>query len=135
MRTIRHANAEILVVMLGGNDLLQSPGITAEICGERMGKFFATVLSEAQNDLKVLLVTPPPMKLGAWVSDPSTLEESQRLAGRYQTVAQRPGVAFADAGAWGIDLTYDGVHFSETGHWAFAKGMQAALDGLFSNNQ
>ena len=134
VRTILRANAEILVVMLGSNDLLQSPGIAAEICGERMEKFLSSVLTEAHGNLKVLLVTPPPMKLGAWVSDPSTLEESQRLAGCYQAVAQRLGIAFADAGTWDIGLTYDGVHFSETGHQAFAQGMRAALDALFSGN-
>ena len=35
------------------------------------------------------------------------------------------------AGAWGVGLTYDGVHFSEDGHLAFAKGMQKALGDLF----
>lgn len=135
VRTILRANAEILVVMLGSNDLLQSPGITADVCGERMEKFLAAVLTETQNDLKVLLVAPPPMKLGAWVSDLSTLEESQRLAGCYQAVAQQLGIAFADADTWDIGLTYDGVHFSEKGHRAFTTGIRAAMDGLFSNNQ
>ena len=134
VQTILRANAEILVVMLGSNDLLQSPGIAAEVCRERIEKFLAAVLAETRDDFKVLLVAPPPMKLGAWVSDPSTLEESRRLAGCYQTVAQRLGVAFVDAGAWDIDLTYDGVHFSETGHRAFAQGIRAALDALFSDN-
>ncbi len=129
-RTIRRANGSVLVVMLGSNDLLQSPGITAEACGTRMEKFLSAVLSEAQDGLKVLLAAPPPMKLGAWVSAPGTLEESQRLAGCYRAVAQRLDIAFADAGEWGVDLAFDGVHFSEEGHWVFAKGMRVALSGL-----
>lgn len=135
VRTIRRADAEILAVMLGSNDLLQAPGVTAEACGEQMERFLAVVLAGAQEDLKVLLVAPPPMKPGAWVSDPSTLEGSRRLAGSFQVVAQRLGIAFADAGAWDIGLTYDGVHFSEEGHRAFAKGMQATLSDPVSNNQ
>ena len=130
MRTILRANGSALVVMLGSNDLLQFPGITAEVCGGRIEKFLSTVLAEARDSVKVLMVAPPPMKPGAWVSDPSTLKESHRLAGCYQTAAQRLGAAFANAGEWGIELAYDGVHFSEKGHRAFAQGMRAALSGL-----
>lgn len=134
VRTILRVNGSVLVVMLGSNDLLQSSGTTADICGERMERFLSAVLSKAQNGFKVLLVAPPPMKLGVWVSDPNTLDESHRLAGCYRVVAHRLGTAFADAGEWGVDLAYDGVHFSEQGHRAFAQGMRTALDGLFSNN-
>ena len=33
------------------------------------------------------------------------------------------GIGFADAGMWNVETAYDGVHFSETGHAAFAKGL------------
>lgn len=132
VQTIRRTEADVLVVMLGSNDLLQCPGINAEVCGERMEKFLSVVLKEAPKSLKVLLAAPPPMKPGAWVIDARTMEESQRLASCCQAVAQRLGIAFADAGNWNVDLAYDGVHFSEEGHRAFAEGIQTALDGLFS---
>ena len=45
-------------------------------------------------------------------------------------VARLLGIDFADAGTWGVGLTYDGVHFSEQGHLAFAKGIQKALEPL-----
>ena len=64
------------------------------------------------------------------MSDSKTVEESRKLAGYYETTAHWLGIAFADAGAWGVGLTYDGVHFSEDGHLAFVKGMQKALDDL-----
>ena len=70
------------------------------------------------------------MAAGAWVSDHRTLEESHQLTGCYERIAHQLGIAFADAGAWGIGLVYDGVHFSEDGHLAFAKGIRAALDAL-----
>lgn len=65
-------NAGAAVIMLGSNDLLQCRGTGAEICGERMERFLRVLLAEAQN-LKILLVAPPPMKLGAWVNDPKML--------------------------------------------------------------
>lgn len=126
------ADVDAAIIMLGSNDLLQCPGPTAEVCGERMERFLRTLLAEAQGNLKILLTAPTPMKPGAWVNSSKVLEESRRLAGCYETVAQRLGIAFADAGAWGVDLAYDGVHFSETGHRAFAEGMREALSALFS---
>ena len=36
---------------------------------------------------------------------------------------------FADAGEWDIELTFDGVHFSEEGHKSFAQKLNELLDG------
>ena len=124
------AKADILAVMLGSNDLLQCPGLTAESCGERMERFLSALLVEAQASLKILLVAPPPMQPGVWVNDPRIIETSRRLAGSYEVTAHQLGIAFADAGTWGVELAYDGVHFSEEGHQAFAKGMQMAIGTL-----
>jgi len=130
VKAVRDSNADILVVMLGSNDLLQRPELAAEICGERMERFLTAILAEIQANLKILLVAPPPMEAGAWVSDPSTIEASRQLAGCYEATAHRLGIAFADAGGWDVGLAYDGVHFSEKGHLAFAKRMRRALDTL-----
>ena len=127
---IHLSKAEVVVVMLGSNDLLQCPSLSAEVCGERMERFLSVVLTQTQGKAKILLVAPPPMVPGAWVSDSRTVEESRKLAGCYETTAHRLGIAFADAGVWGVELAYDGVHFSEKGHLAFAKGIQIALDSL-----
>lgn len=59
------------------------------------------------------------MTLGAWVSDSRTIEASHWL-----------DISFADAEAWAVGLTYDGVHFSEEGHLAFTKGIQTVLNNL-----
>ncbi len=134
IQVINRAKAEALVIMLGSNDLLQCPGLAADVCAERMEHFLGAILAETKTS-KLLLVAPPPMKPGAWVNDPRTLEESRRLAGCYEAMAQRLGIAFADAGSWNVALAYDGVHFSEEGHRAFAKGIQTALDGLFPEKQ
>ncbi|MBD5134257.1 MAG: lipase [Clostridiales bacterium] len=130
VQTILSAKTEAAVIMLGSNDLLQCPGLTAENCGGRMERFLTSLLAETPATLKIALVAPPPMELGAWVSDQRTIETSHQLAECYEAVAHRLGIAFADAGAWGVELSYDGVHFSEKGHLAFAQGMQATLDTL-----
>ena len=130
IQTVRSIDTDILAVMLGSNDLLQCPDLAAEVCGERMERFLRAVLTQTQGSAKILLVAPPPMGPGAWVSDPETVEESRKLARCYETIAHRLSIAFTDSGVWGIELAYDGVHFSEKGHLAFAKGIQIALDSL-----
>lgn len=129
-----HIEADVLTIMLGSNDLLQAPCPSAGECSKRMKYFLAALLhaDDWDSSRKVLLIAPPPMAPGAWVSDAETIAASRRLAGCYQDVAQLLDINFADAGGWGIDLTFDGVHFSEAGHLAFAKGIGQALSALFS---
>ncbi len=120
--------AEVLTVMLGTNDLLQRPGLRAEVCAGRMEAFLTAVLPGLPPECEVLLIAPPPMKPGLWVRDDSLLEESARLAGAYEALARRLGVGFANAGEWNAGLAYDGVHFSPEGHRAFARKLLETLN-------
>lgn len=129
-RAVQEAEPEILTVMLGSNDLLQRPGLTAEVCGQRMERFLSALLAEVPAEFKVLLIAPPPMEPGAWVPDPALIRESHRLADCYETLAKRLGVFFADAGKWDVELTFDGVHFSEAGHRVFTVGLFEILRPL-----
>lgn len=129
LRALRCSRAEAAVVMLGSNDLLC--GAAAKTCGERMERFLHILTDGASPGLRLLLAAPPPMRPGAWAGDPRTAEESCLLAGCYRALAERLGVGFADAGQWNVELTFDGVHFSESGHRAFAAGAGQALSALF----
>ena len=129
-RAVQEAKPEVLTVMLGSNDLLQRPGLTAEVCGQRMERFLSALLAEVPAGLKVLLIAPPPMEPGVWVPDPALIWESHRLADCYVTLAKRLGIFFADAGKWDVELTFDGVHFSEAGQRAFTVGLLEILRPL-----
>lgn len=129
-RAVQEAEPEILTVMLGSNDLLQRPGLAAEVCGRRMERFLSALLAGVPVELRVLLIAPPPMEPGGWVPDPALIRESHRLADCYETLAKRLGVFFADAGKWDVELTFDGVHFSEAGHRAFTVGLLEILRPL-----
>ncbi len=59
------------------------------------------------------------------MSGPEIIRESRRLAKCYAALAEKLEINFADAGAWGVELAYDGVHFSEAGHRAFAAGIRS----------
>ena len=109
------AGTDLLIVMLGINNLLQ--GQSPEQAAERLERFLAAIPLD-QN--KILLIAPPPVSLGAWVPSPQLIDESRAFARLCQALAEQLGILFADAGRWDIPLAYDGVHFTEQGHRAFA---------------
>jgi lysophospholipase L1-like esterase len=108
-------DTDLLIMMLGTNDLLQfwSPD---DAC-EKMNAFLKSVT------IPVLLLAPPPMTFGAWVEDQELIDDRNTLADHYRELAGRLGIGFADPGTWNIPLAFDGVHLTESGHRAFARGL------------
>lgn len=115
-------DAGLVIVMLGGNDLLQ--GLSPERAAERLRAFLAS-LSISKD--KLLLIAPPAMSRGAWVPDGTLVAASREFARLCRETAEGLGVLFADASGWGVGLAYDGVHFTEEGHRAFAARLMAEL--------
>jgi len=116
-------DTDLLIIMLGTNDLLQlwSP----EAACEKMERFLESL---ALDRKKILLIAPPPMKFGEWVLDQELIDDSIALAKYCKPLAKRLGILFADAGKWNVPLTYDGVHLTEEGHRAFADGLFTYLN-------
>ena len=48
----------------------------------------------------------------------------------YEEMARKLWIRFVDTSRWDIDLCYDGVHFTEKGHKAFAGKMAEIIIGL-----
>ena len=113
---------DLLIIMLGGNDLLQ--GNSVEAVAHRMEVFLTRIPLEKSH---IVLIGPPRMKPGAWITDNRLLEDCVRLNAAYRTVAEKLGVRFVDATGWDIDVTYDGVHYSEKGHQTFAEQLFLSL--------
>lgn len=124
----------IVTIMLGSNDLFQAPDLSAEGCSQRMEQFLSVLLNQTSG-CEFLLIAPPTMRIGAWVSDHKTIETSRRVAECYEAVADRLGIHFADAGAWDITLTFDGVHFSENGHLTSAENVDQALRKIITGQR
>lgn len=116
------ADTDLLIVMLGTNDLLQ--GCSPTQAAERLARFLSGVSLDRS---KVLLIAPPPMTLGEWVPNQQFIDDSHTFAKCCQTLAEQLGIRFANAGNWGISLAYDGVHFTGQGHKAFAAGLLEEL--------
>ena len=113
-----------LLVMLGTNDILN--GASAEKSTQRMEQLLQYIVPRLDGT-KLLLIAPPLIQLGAWVQEERLLTESQKLCEAYCDLAEKLGVAFTDASAWDIPLAFDGVHFTQEGHVAFAEGLKGLL--------
>jgi len=109
---------DILIIMLGTNDLLQ--GCSCEKTADKMEKFISSLGVQKE---RILLISPPAMSRGAWVYDEGLIEDSLLLSDYYRSVAEKTGVFFADAAKWRIKMTFDGVHFTEEGHRCFAENL------------
>ena len=116
------ADTDLLIVMLGTNDLLQ--GRSPEQAAERLERFLSGIPLDRS---KILVIAPLPVKRGAWVPDQQLIDDSRTFARLSLALAEQLGIRFADAGKWDIPLAYDGVHFTEQGHRAFAAGLLEEL--------
>ena len=125
----RHADADVLVIMLGTNDLAGMWRPTAGRVGARMRDMFENVpglLAFRTGGKKTVLLSPPLLNLGD-DRDDILLEASSGLAAEYRSIAGALGLYFADTAGWRIHMTYDEVHFSPAGHAAFAAQMDRLL--------
>lgn len=110
----RNAGCDLVIVMLGTNDLLL--GFEAEETAEAM-RSFLTTLKNMMPESGILLVSPPdaeeiPEYCGA---------DFAFLSEQYSAAALKLGIFFADSAEWSIEMACDGVHFSPKGHRRFAE--------------
>ena len=110
-----YAPVDIFLVMLGTNDLLQ--GASAAVAAARMETFLSQLFPYCKH---MLLIAPPPMKRGAWVAADELVTASTQLGEEYRLLAQKLHIPYANTADWKIELAFDGVHFTEAGHHAFA---------------
>ncbi len=108
-------NTDILLLMLGTNDLLQmrSPEETAE----RMEVFLGKINLDRE---RILLLAPPPMEFGEWVPDPKLIHNLAALKKLYRALAERMCLRFVSPEQHQI-MAYDGVHMTQAGHRELAE--------------
>lgn len=122
---IRLSQPDLFIVMLGTNDLLV--GATADDTAERIMPLLDHL---GRTGKPVLLLAPPLLEYGEWVQGDDVMEESQELADLYRELASQKGFRFADTDEWGIELSFDGVHFSPAGHETFARRLAEELSQI-----
>ena len=75
----------------------------------------------------ILLISPPSMLRGEWVQSEKLISESKKLGVLYGKLAESLELLYVDADDWQVDLSFDGVHFTEEGHASFAEGLKRTL--------
>ena len=89
------ADADLVLVMLGTNDLLN--GDEPESVAHRMEAFLKTI-----GPVHIALVAPPALCRGEWVGSEELVRRSKELANAYRKIAGLPGVRFIDPQEWSI---------------------------------
>ena len=121
---IRKKEPDLVILMFGNNDLLE--GDDAEKTTQRMEGFLDS-LSETEKP--ILLIAPPPLQRSEYVQSEALIEESRKLEELYRDIARKKDCLFIAAGQWGIEMAFDGIHFSSAGHMMFAQKLEEALIG------
>ena len=86
------ADTDLLIVMLGTNNLLQ--GRSPEQAAGRLERFLSGVSLDRS---RILLIAPPPVTQGEWVPGPQLIDSSRTFARLCQALAERLGIRFVDA--------------------------------------
>lgn len=125
------APADILAVMLGTNDILNSFRPDAREVGKKMEAFLRHALSHPQiggDGSRILLIAPAVIDIGRYDEDEAVFDREVKALGPvYRRIAQRLGVQFADTSDWDIPLAHDGVHWTGEGHQMFARKLSEEL--------
>lgn len=128
-----HRPLDVVVIMLGTNDLKRRFQLPAVEIGECVAQLVLTTLrSECGPDGRapeVLLVAPPPVIEAGVLAEifAGAGETSKRIGPVFAEVARRLGVGFLDAGGVICSSPVDGVHFDAAEHGKLGRAVAAAL--------
>ena len=133
-----HAPVDVLVLMLGTNDLKSIFGRSAAEIAAGAGALVELALlsgtGPAGGRPRVLLVAPPVLGGRTATSELWGFGEararSQQFAPLYRTVAELKGVAFLDAGPVAEVDPADGVHLTAAGHGALGRAVAEVVRSL-----
>lgn len=129
-----HRPIDLVIVMLGTNDLKQRFGKTPWTIAEGMGALADVVLAApvgpGGRPPKLLVVSPPvvldelPNHAAMFAGGP---EKSRALAAHYRTIAAARGAGFFDAGSVAQSSRFDGFHLDPDAHVAIGQAMAGAV--------
>ena len=117
-----HAPINLLIMMLGTNDLKARFAVTPYDIGESMG-FLIEIAQQSKCGLNgncpdILIMAPPPLgKLTEWAETfQGGVEKSKKLAAYYKSVASAYGCLFIDTSTLIQSSKLDGLHYDPEEH-------------------
>ena len=124
-----HAPINLLIMMLGTNDLKARFAVTPYDIGESMG-FLIEIAQNSRSGIKVkgpdiLLMAPPPLgELTEWAETfQGGVEKSKTLSKYYESVASAYGCLFLDTGTIIQSSKMDGLHYDPEDHHKLGKAV------------
>lgn len=137
-----HKPIDIVILMLGSNDLKETFHASAEQIAEGAGELVDIIQSftlEKQGYVpEIILVSPTTIGEGIKESPfygafyENAIERSREFPNHYRKVAEEKGCVFFNAADHVSTSTIDSLHFSPEGHRALAEGIFQAVKNLES---
>lgn len=119
-----HDPIDLVVIMLGTNELKKAYNKTAEEIGEMFEKYFVKTILERKSQFtgkypKLLVVAPPLADDDGSGKYEGAYEKSLKLNDLYEEIARRNGCYFVDNG--GLETGVDKIHLTAEGHCVLAE--------------
>lgn len=138
---LSHSPIDLLVIMLGTNDIKVSFHPCVDMAVRAMEELLKVVLNpyiwEHRRVPKLLLVAPVPVRdqietSNFWgMYDRNSVELSRQLGGVYETLAERYGCHFLNAGDYAEASELDSIHLDEENHRKLAEALEEKIRGIF----
>ncbi len=131
-----HRPVDLVVLMLGTNDLKQKFGLPPVEIGQSIALLLDALARSAMGPAggppRVLLVAPAPVEEVGCLGEMFTgaAGRSRRLAPLYAAMATRYGADFLDAGDVIAVSPVDGIHFDAAAHAALGRAIAAKLTAM-----
>ena len=131
-----HSPIDIVVLMLGTNDLKNRFAVSATDIAASIERLVATLrvlcAAPGRTQPKVLIVAPPPILEVDWLAEKfiGGAAKSAGLGAAIRRSAERLGTAFLDAGEHIEVSPVDGLHYDEATHATLGRVIAAAVREL-----
>jgi lysophospholipase L1-like esterase len=137
-----HGPLDMVIIMLGTNDLKPFLGRTAQEASNGMRRLIQIVrahaAAERQPVPQIVIVAPPPLsdtkhpEMLLHFGGQSAIDESKKFAQWYKLRADEEGVNFFDAGSVASADPADGVHLNAQATRAIGEGLAPLVKGLLA---
>ena len=133
-----HKPLDLLIIMLGTNDLKSRFGVCAQEIALSAGKLVEYTLNSTAGvkgkPPKILFIAPPAVKksLPFGYMLKGSVKKSKELGIYYKTIAEELGVPFLDASKIVTSSLIDGIHWDKKEHDKFAKAVTTKVKEIIS---